>query len=108
MAVQVGPLEVRCDAPPYRVVRACERLGIHRPLDVPWHRRSGSGKGCAGLYGLRDWVRLFCLLPPLGAACPCGRCLPRPRRYTFGFAARETSYLLAQCPACRAVTWAEA
>ena len=40
MANPLGPIEIDCDAPPYAIVRACQRIGIRTPEDVRWARLS--------------------------------------------------------------------
>jgi hypothetical protein len=38
MSERLGPIESRCDAPPYAVVQACRLLDFQTPEDVRWCR----------------------------------------------------------------------
>ncbi len=110
MAAPLGSIDVVCDAPPYEVVRACERVGLLRtPLDVAWHHRARyiADRGRqAGLFSLATWKRLLGLGKPERPCCGCGRAVPSLRRFTFEFASGRTiDYRLGQCIRCRAVFW---
>ena len=109
MADQLGPVEIDCDAPPYPVVRACERLGFRSPLDVRWCRVVHDR-------GPAPWRQLLCqpwrwlsgAWRPRGKPCPCGGPAPALERCTFALASRRVTYLVGQCPRCRTIFWDEA
>lgn len=107
MANQLGPIEINCDAPPYRIVQASARIGIRFPEDVRWCRLShllGSSTGWRQL--LQQPGLLFGGGLPGGGTCCQGKPLPVLEQYTFTFVnGREVSYFLGQCPRCRAVYW---
>jgi hypothetical protein len=91
MADELGPIDIQCDAPPYPVVRACQRLGLRDPQDVRWCRvnRSTAAR------------RRF--------ACTCGQPLPTLESYTFTFVTgNQAAYFLAQCGRCGAIFWDKA
>ena len=63
---RLGPLEVMCDAPSYKVVQACRRVGVRSPEDVRWCRLSGLQEQAANWRQLiRSPWKLF------GAAAVC-------------------------------------
>jgi hypothetical protein len=112
MASQLGPIDVMCDAPSYPVVRACRRVGVHRPEDVRWCRISHFLAQTAGWVGLLNpltWSKLFGHGQAADAkTCNCGEKLPVLERVTFTFSTgREEAYLLGQCPRCGTVYWEE-
>jgi hypothetical protein len=107
-----GPTDIDCDAPPYPIVRACQRLGFQSPLDVRWRRMKhflkGRG-GRGGVLGFHPWLWLFGGGQPPEAACACGQPLPPMELYTFTVASgKEAHYLLGQCCRCRTMLWDEA
>jgi hypothetical protein len=88
MSGELGPIDIQCDAPPYPVVRACERLGLRTPQDVRWSR-----------------VNRFALLGGQ-LTCSCDQPLPPLESYTFTFVTgKQATYYLAQCPHCNAIFW---
>jgi hypothetical protein len=107
-----GRFEICCDAPPYGVVRACERCGFHTPLDVRWCRMSKflSGEGHRrGNVGIRFWRWLFGKGKPRVRTCTCGQPLPDLKKHGFTYLSKKVGdYLLGQCPRCRTVFWDEA
>jgi hypothetical protein len=104
--------EICCDAPPYGVVRACEKCGLDTPLDVRWCRRSdfvrGAGHWRAGFCS-RLW-QWFCGNGNSAVSiCSCGQPLPKAETYSFSFLHRKVGdYLLGQCARCRTVFWDQA
>jgi hypothetical protein len=108
MSSQAEPQQFDCDAPPYPVVKACQKLGFHSPLDVRWCRMShvltshGAGSGTLGwLFGMSH--------SPDKTRCACGQPLPGLERYQFAFASgRTATYLLGQCSRCRTIYWEQA
>jgi hypothetical protein len=109
MSEQVGPNDVCCDAPLYRIVQACRGLGIRSPEDVRWlrmstfrFRRAQRTRGVTAylreLFGGRS--------PNPNATCTCGGPLPGLEGTLVAFAGgRETVYSLGQCARCRTVFW---
>jgi hypothetical protein len=88
MSSELGPIDIVCDAPPYPVVRACQRLGLRAPQDVRWCRVNRYAAGSAR------------------GSCTCGHAAPRLESYTFTFVSgSQASYYLAQCPRCRTIFW---
>jgi hypothetical protein len=110
MSSQSGREDNRCDAPPYSVVKASQRLGFRSPLDVRWcrmHRALAALPERPG--GLRAWMSYFWGDQPRGRTCSCGHPLPALERYTFTFVSgKAADYLLGQCRRCRAIFWEEA
>jgi hypothetical protein len=97
MSSDLGPMEIDCNAPPYHVVRSCQRLGFESPLDVRWCKVNHKA-GQAGV---------FAKLTGAGRpTCSCGEARPELETYTFTFlSGRQVSYYLAQCPRCHAIFW---
>jgi hypothetical protein len=109
MFSQLGRLEICCDAPPYDVVRACEKYGFYRPLDVRWCRMnyfaSKEGRHKKNL-GIRLWQRLFGTRETQVQTCACGQPLPELQKYGFTFHSKKVrDYLLGQCHRCRTMYW---
>jgi hypothetical protein len=112
MFSQLGRPEICCDAPPYGIVRACEKCGFSSPLDVRWCRlshfvnRAGQREGTIGL---RFWQWLFGKPKLKARACTCGQPLPHLKEVGFTFLSKKAGdYLLGQCPRCRTMFWDEA
>jgi hypothetical protein len=110
MPQSLGPIEVYCDAPPYPIIQACNRIGLHRPEDVRWCRMSHllDGQDDQGeAVGSHGWRMLLGNKP--SSSCDCGHPLPVLEKCTFTFiTGREVSYLIGQCPRCHAVFWEDA
>jgi hypothetical protein len=104
----MGPIDINCDAPPFSVVKACEKLGFRSPLDVRWCRMSHFVKDQRE----RGFHLLLWLLgnsQPSKANCICGQILPLMEPHTFTFASeKEAHFLLGQCCRCRTMFWEEA
>ena len=111
MATQFGPIELDCDALPYPIVQACERLGFRAPLDVRWCRLSrflSDRAAAAGLLGGLSWSGLFHRGQRPGTQCTCGESLPSLEQYTFMYlSGTEAEYRLGQCEACNTMFWDE-
>ena len=106
MASQLGPIEICCDAPPYLIVQACERLRFLSPLDVRWCRMSNFLNDLSA--SLRIWNFLFIKNQPEKRTCSCGEPLPVLEDYAFTFACGKVlNYALGQCPKCRTIFWEE-
>jgi len=112
MSNPLGPIEIHCDAPPYPVVRAGHRIGLHSPEDVRWCRLSHFLKqpeGWREVLSLQAWKQLLGMGGPCRGNCTCGQKLPVLEKYTFTFRnGGEASYLIAQCGRCQTVFWEEA
>lgn len=112
MASQLGPIEIDCDAPSYAIVRACHRVGVRTPEDVPWYRFGHFVNGHGGrkaVPGLRDLFSRLLGHRPRRTDCSCGRPLPEPALCMFFLASGgQESYLIGQCERCRTVYWDEA
>lgn len=111
----LGPsrqFEICCDAPPYGVVRACEKCGFSSPLDVRWSRMSRflSAEGQQkGNVGIRLWRWLLGKRNARVRTCTCGQPLANLKKYGFTFLSRKFGdYLLGQCQRCLTMVWDEA
>jgi len=110
MAEPTSPLDIPCDAPPYQVVKACRGLGFQAPEDVRWSRLSRALPVESGWAKYLPRAAADLLLGRQPAAgrgnCACGHELPLLERYTFTYrSGRQASFLLGQCPGCRAMYW---
>ena len=104
MSSQSQPQQFECDAPPYSVVKACQELGFHSPLDVRWCSRSHALASHSAGSGVLAW--LFGRSRSPAKKCACGEPLPGLERYQFAFACgRTATYLLGQCSRCRQIFW---
>jgi hypothetical protein len=109
---RIRQFEICCDAPPYGIVRACERCGFQSPLDVRWWRLSrflaGEGPGNSNLViGLWQWLGGWRKRKP--TTCTCGRPLPDLKKYSFTFFTMKVGdFFLGQCRQCRTVFWDDA
>lgn len=109
MNKHLGPIEVRCDAPPYAIVRGCRQIGVRSPEDVRWYRLSHFFLE----HSKEHPMVLFRLLgmgqrvgPPV---CTCRENLPDLDRVVFTLSSgTQVSYLIGQCSRCRTVFWEEA
>jgi hypothetical protein len=99
-------LDIECDAPPYKVVRACDRLGFQSPLDVRWSRRSRFVHETRSAWDHFPWSFIFGTRHT--DTCSCGHALPAIDAYAFTFVSEKVAnYLLGQCPRCRTMFWDE-
>jgi hypothetical protein len=103
MASQLGPIEVSCDAPPYAIVEACEKLAFQKPLDVRWFRM----RHFLGMIGPRVW-NMFFTRGTEKKNCTCGMPLPMMENYLFTFSRGDVlSFDLGQCQKCHTIFWEE-
>jgi len=111
MSKSLGPIEIQCDAPPYSVVRACQRVGMRNPEDVRWVRLSHflqQTENRRDMLSVQVWKALLGVGAGVGN-CSCGQCLPNLERYTFTFrTGNQSSFFLGQCSGCRTIFWEEA
>ena len=109
MSNRLGPLDVRCDAPSYKIVQACRKVGIRNPEDVRWVRMSHfltEPPPWKGLFHYETWKQILARTPPGERTCSCGHALPLLEKVIFTFTSGdEVTYLIGQCNACRTVFW---
>jgi hypothetical protein len=108
MTGRLGSLEICCDAPPYQVVRACERLGFRCPADVRWYRLDHLGPTAVapGPASLWFWKRLLGWGRSREQSCSCGEPLPALEGCTFTLISeKEVQFRLGQCGRCRTIFW---
>jgi hypothetical protein len=109
MSSHLGTLEVECDAPPYPIVRACRKLGLDRPEDVRWSRKSNHGHRHHGWIQYLTsplWDHLLGRVEAVENSCVCGRPMPFLESYCFTFQTGEkVEYEIGQCPICRTIHW---
>jgi hypothetical protein len=112
MPQSLGPIDVYCDAPPYPIIQACNRIGLHRPEDVRWCRMShlmSKHDGRGESIGHHGWRVLLGTGKSGPMGCDCGQPLPGLEKCTFTFiTGREVSYMMGQCTRCHAVFWEDA
>lgn len=102
MSDDLGPIEITCDAPPYDVVAATERLGLHTPLDVRWQRIDHRVLKPIRSGGLFTWRG------PATQPCRCGQPLPDVQICTVQSDGSGPARLyLGQCKACHVIVWDE-
>ncbi len=103
MSGRFGPLEVRCDAPPYAIVRGCRMAGLSDPEDVAWYRLSRPAPSRPP-----SWRSFLGGGAEPARKCVCGAGLPELAKYQFTLASgREASYLIGQCAQCGTIFWEE-
>lgn len=112
MSIQLGRINICCDAPPYAIVQATRLIGILTPEDVRWCRLSHYLHRSAGwreLVSRRWWQRtLASWWGREEKTCSCGQPLPKLERYTFTYVeSEENTYQIGQCPRCYTVFWEE-
>jgi hypothetical protein len=104
----LGTTELDCDAPPYRIVKACHKIGFRAPEDVRWcHESNAPTKSIRrqGVFGF--------LMSAIGRAerrpvCICGCRLPTLETYVFASrSGADYRFLLGQCHQCKTVFWKE-
>lgn len=107
MSIQLKPLEICCDAPPYSVVEACEWCGFDSPLDVPWWRLSRlfNGEVQHNSNFFRLWRWLFGRSRPKKYSCICGQPLHNLKYFAFNTVSQKGDYLIGQCHRCRTIFW---
>lgn len=102
-----GVIEIGCDAPPYRIVQACEKLGLQSPLDVRWCRLSNAAM-LARRPRCWPWQWFFGRNRAKARTCSCGRPLPALFKFAFKFPGGNIpDYRLGQCCRCRTIFWEE-
>jgi hypothetical protein len=90
MSNRLGPLDVRCDAPSYKIVQACRKVGVRNPEDVRWVRMK----------------QILARRPQGERTCSCGHQLPLLEKVIFTFTSGdEVMYLIGQCSGCHTVFW---
>jgi hypothetical protein len=108
MAGPLQPLDIRCDAPPFPVVGACQKVGFRSPLDVRWCRLSHFLAERSGRPNTRRGAQGFATKPAREKTCTCGEPLPRLEKYAITFVLEKVAdYLLGQCRRCGTMSWEE-
>jgi hypothetical protein len=108
MLESLGPIDISCDAPPYYIVQASERIGFYAPGDVRWCRLSHFFQAQTGWRELLLYpsMKSFWGVSVPEATCSCGQKLPELERYTFTLSTgQESSYFLGQCEKCKTMFW---
>ena len=108
MAGTLHPLESRCDAPPFPVVGACQKVGFRSPLDVRWYRLSHFLAARSSRPSTPPGAEVFDTRPTRRKTCTCGEPLPRLEKYAITFVFEKVAdYLLGQCRRCGTMFWEE-
>jgi hypothetical protein len=109
MSMQLGPIDICCDSPPYNIVQACKHLGFRTPEDVRWSRAGRLSDEKSTRHGSFGQLALDALRAVGGrgpSQCVCGRGLPAMQRYLFLLLnGKELSYFLGQCERCQTIFW---
>ena len=108
MAGTLHPLESRCDAPPFPVVRACQRPGFRSPLDVRWCRLSHFLAARSSRPSTPAGAQVFDTKPTRETTCTCDEPLPKLEQYAITFVLEKVAdYRLGQCRRCGTMFWEE-
>jgi hypothetical protein len=108
MAGPLHPLDIDCDAPPFPVVGACQKVGFRSPLDVRWCRLSHFLAGRSGRPSTRRGAQVFDTKPARRKTCTCGEPLPGLEKYAITFVLEKVAdYRLGQCRRCGTMFWEE-
>jgi hypothetical protein len=108
MAGTLHPLDIYCDAPPFPVVGACQRLGFRSPLDVRWCRLSDFLAARSGRPSTPPGAQGFNTQPAQETTCTCGESLPRLEQYAITFVLEKVAdYRLGECRRCGTMFWEE-
>jgi hypothetical protein len=107
--VQLGHLDVACDAPPYAVVEGCQLIGLSRPEDVRWCRVDHIGTE-QGHWGRRFLDRIGKPFknhgPVREMTCRCGESFVALMKYMFLFdTGHKECYRIGQCDRCGSIYW---
>lgn len=97
---------LKYDAPPYDIVIASTRVGVNRPEDSPWVKRSG--RRLVGIEGPYFWT--LCLCKKLQTFTSPEPTLPAPDQSEKIYLKRipRTMIFAGQCPECGTVYWVDA
>lgn len=109
-SIQLRPISIECDAPPYDIVAASGKVGLRTPQDVRWSRKSSPTIAASPgwrFLARRVWKMLFAFgMPDAEETCFCGGSLPERRPVLFCSPTRgEARYALTQCGRCRTIFW---
>jgi hypothetical protein len=109
MFTQAETIDVSCDAPSYAIVRVCQWLGFHAPLDVAWYhlgrylRAHAPRTHILGMFGLAG---LFGGSKSIPTVCRCGLPLPALDRCILALGtAKDDAIRLGQCSCCHTMFW---
>jgi hypothetical protein len=101
-------LEILGEAPPFPLVRACQRLGFRSPLEVRWWRVSHSLAGRGHTPVTNSGPEVSATGRPDRTGCTCGEPIPGLDQYAITFAFEKVAdYLLGQCCRCGTIFWEE-
>ncbi len=111
MSTSFGPIDIDCDALPYPIVEACNRLGFRSAPDVRWchmsHFQNTQDLG-ANVIGGFAWLLPFHKSRSRNKSCTCGNPLPTLEQFRFMFpSGKQDDYLLGQCYRCNTIFWEE-
>jgi hypothetical protein len=109
-SVDLRPIQIECDAPPYEIVQASGQVGIRSPEDVRWCRRPSPARNTAAGWRAvtgRIWNLLFAFgISDSEETCLCGNHLPERFPVLFRWPSRgDSCCTLTQCGRCRTVFW---
>jgi hypothetical protein len=108
MSDTLHPLDIRCDAPPFPVIGACQRLGFRSPLDDRWYRLSQFLAARSSRPSTPPGAQGFDSKRTQETTCTCGESLPNLEKYAITFVLEKVAdYLLGQCPRCGTMFWEE-
>ena len=94
--MNLGPLEIECDSPPYPIVQACNAIGVIRPEDSLWVSISAFTKFKKDATNKEK------------SLCFCLKKLPKPAKFRFTYnTGTEHSYSVGQCQKCKTVFWSQ-
>jgi hypothetical protein len=106
MAQKLGPLEIRCDAPPYNIVKGCALIGFEKPEDVRWLRRITAPTEMEEQSIRKRKSKEQPTERTDNCRCTCGESLEPLQAYTFQLLSGEdVAYAVGQCPRCHTVHW---
>jgi hypothetical protein len=108
MADTLHPLDIRCDAPPFPVVGACQKVGFRSPLDARWYRLSHFLAARSSRPSTPAGAQVFDTKLAQETTCTCGEPLPKQEKYAITFVLEKVAdYLLGQCRRCGTMFWEE-
>jgi len=108
MADKLHPLDIRCDAPPFPVVGACQKVGFHSPLDVRWYRLSHFLAARSSRPSTPAGAQVFDTKPAQKTTCTCDEPLPKLEQYAITFVLEKVAdYRLGQCRRYGTMFWEE-
>ena len=108
MADTLPPLDIRCDAPPFPVVGACQKVGFRSLLDVGWYRLSHFLATRSSRPSTLPGAQVFDTKPAQETTCTCGEPLPKLEKYAVTMVLEKVAdYRLGRCRRCGTIFWEE-